>query len=728
MLAVAAAVLLANLPYLLDFFDPNPLGPRSGLLGGATPGLLRGQPTIDPNNGWISQAVSHRAALDWLHLRVPWWNPYEGTGTPLAGGMQSAALFPPTLLTLLANGQLYEHILLEIVAGVSVYLLLRRIAVTRTASVAAGIAFGLNGTFAWFTHAPVNPIPFLPLLLLGIEVAYAASVAGRRGGWWLIAVAGALSVYGGFPEVAYIDALLAILWFAWRCGCLGRQRARRLAVKGGAAVIVGTLLSAPLLIASLDYVNHATTGFHETGYFGSVHLPAEALPQLLLPYTYGPIFGFADPKFISGSIWLNTGGYLSTSLLLFGLIGLFSSGRRGLRLALLVWIVLASARMYDVPGLGQLLGVLPGMGRVAFFRYATPSLELAVVILAALGLDDLARAPRSRRRLLLGGLAALVVVTAAAVGARPLAHQLGGGFGHRPYYMASVVWGVGIVVAGATCALLRSSRARTWVVALLVAGDALVLFAIPEASAPRSVQTDLRPVAFLQRHLGSARFFTMGPFAPNYGSYFGTPSLNSHDDPTPAAFAEYVRARLLAGKRSLFAPVSPRELLQNLDGYRAAGVSYVLSPAGQALPESPATFTLVSRSPSTWIYHLARAAPYFTVTGGGCDLSPHGRGAVQVACPHAATLIRRETYMPGWSARVDGHPARMQRVDHLFQAVSVSPGSHRVTFGYVPPNVGWGLAAFAVGGGWLLLAGAAGRRRWARRQPSLRRRNGSSTR
>ena len=179
MLAVAAAVLLANLPYLLDFFDPNPLGPRSGLLGGATPGLLRGQPTIDPNNGWISQAVSHRAALDWLHLRVPWWNPYEGTGAPLAGGMQSAALFPPTLLTLLANGQLYEHILLEIVAGVSVYLLLRRIAVTRTASVAAGIAFGLNGTFAWFTHAPVNPIPFLPLLLLDEKTHVHSKGRGR---------------------------------------------------------------------------------------------------------------------------------------------------------------------------------------------------------------------------------------------------------------------------------------------------------------------------------------------------------------------------------------------------------------------------------------------------------------------------------------------------------------------------------------------------------------------
>src|SRR5205085_7820743 len=146
MLAVAAAVLLANLPYLLDFFDPNPLGPRSGLLGGATPGLLRGQPTIDPNNGFISQAVSHRAALDWLHLRAPWWNPFEGTGAPLAGNFQTAASFPLTLLTAFANGQLYERVALELIAGISTLLLLRRLSVAVWASVAGAIAFALNGT------------------------------------------------------------------------------------------------------------------------------------------------------------------------------------------------------------------------------------------------------------------------------------------------------------------------------------------------------------------------------------------------------------------------------------------------------------------------------------------------------------------------------------------------------------------------------------------------------
>ncbi len=118
-----------------------------------TPGLLGGKPTIDPSYGFTSQAIGHRAALDLLHLHLPWWNPYEGTGMPLAGETQAAALFPPTLLTAFSDGQLYEHILLELIAGICTYLLLMRIGVTRLAAVAGGIAFALCGKFAWFADA-----------------------------------------------------------------------------------------------------------------------------------------------------------------------------------------------------------------------------------------------------------------------------------------------------------------------------------------------------------------------------------------------------------------------------------------------------------------------------------------------------------------------------------------------------------------------------------------------
>ena len=711
MLAVAGAVVIANLLYVVGVFDANPLGPRSGLLSAMTPGPAPGVPTLDLNDGFISQAVSHRAMLDWLHLQVPWWNPYEATGTPLAGEMASATFFPPTLFTLLSGGQLYERMLLELLAGLSTFLLLRRLSVNRMVAVAAAIAFELNGSFAWFAHAPINPIAFLPLLLLGLESCYSASLDRRRGGWWLVAVAGALSVYAGFPETAYIDTLLAAGWVMWRGGCLGRRRLRPFVAKVAAGAIVGTLLAAPLLLALVNYLGNADLGIHG-GVVGSLSIPPRGLSMLVMPYVFGPIFAYNDPAGVASDLWKSVGGYLSASLVLFALLGLWSRRRRGLKLILLGWVVLSIARIYDEPHLlGQVLGVLPEMSRVAFYRYAFPSLELAVVILAALGLDDVVSQSRSRGRVAFAAALTLVLVVVAIYGAIPLDHQLGSG--HSLYARVSAIWAVSLVAIGAAASLVRRSTRRTLLTTLLVTVDAIALFIVPQLSVPR-VKLDLAPVAYLQRHLGDQRFFTMGPIRPNYGTYFGLAELDATDLPLPSSFAHYVNGRLdpytdplvfvgnnYSGRPST-APSTQDELLANLANFRDAGVAYVLTPPGQTLPEGPSGFQRVFRSPSTWIYHLAGAAPYFSASNPSCAVSPRGREYVQLSCPSPTLLLRRETDFAGWSAEIDGHPRDVRQADGLFQVVNVPAGLHRVTFSYVPPGENWGLAAFIAACGWLI--------------------------
>ncbi len=702
LLAVAAVVLIANVPYLAGIADANPLGLRSGLAASVRAGPLPGERSVDPNDGFTSQALGHRAALDVLGLKAPWWNPYEGTGAPLAGEMQSAALFPPTLLLAFSNGQLYEHVLLELTAGLFTYLLLRRLALARWASAAAGIAFALSGTFAWLSHAPVNPVAFLPMLLLGIELLYSATAAGRRGGFALMAIAGALSVYAGFPEVTYSDTLLGVCWFAWRGACLERSRLPAFAVKGAAGAVIGTLLAAPFLVASADYVSHASLGGH--AHAGAVHLPPAAAPQLALPYVYGPPFAFSDSKLVVFGVWGSVGGFLSVSLILFALVGLAWGRHPGLRLTLGLWLALALSRMFaEPPGLGAVLGFLPGMSRVAFYRYGFPQVELAVVVLAALGLDRLAAGRLSRRNLAWTSGLALALVALAVVEALTYARRLGHGSGQIRYLEASAAWGIAVVVAGAAAMLLRGARARVGVASAIVIIEALVLFLVPEGSAPRSVTIDAAPVAYLQRHLGSARFFTLGPVQPNYGSYFGISSLNVNDVPVPTAFAGYVASRLdqavepdvfvgdLGGGRPSSAPSPEAELLRNLDAYRAAGVAYVVTPPGRKLS---ASFTLVLRSPTAWIYHLARPAPL--VSAPGCAVASSA-GAARLTCARRTLLVRRETALSGWHATLDGHPARLQTVDGLFQALPVGPGSHRVTFSYSPPHLDWAIAAFILG-------------------------------
>jgi hypothetical protein len=168
LVCIAGVVLLANLPALLHLVTTNPLVMNSDLAPG-TSSWLPGLPYIDPNAGYTTQALGHLADLDWLHGHIPWWNPYEGIGVPLAGEMQSGAFFPLTILLAFHQGVLFLQLSLEAITGWSTYFLIRRLGVGRSFSTAGGVAFGLCGTYAWLAHAPIRPVALLPLCLVGVE-------------------------------------------------------------------------------------------------------------------------------------------------------------------------------------------------------------------------------------------------------------------------------------------------------------------------------------------------------------------------------------------------------------------------------------------------------------------------------------------------------------------------------------------------------------------------------
>ncbi len=179
---IVAAVFVANLPALIHLVATNPLDLQSHLDPLSQQGFLAGFPTIDPNNGITAQALGHLVSLDWLSGHIPWWNPYEGVGVPLAGEMASAAFFPLVFIQLFSGGVVWFHLALEVATGLSTYFLVRRIGLGFGAALAAGIAFALNGTFSWLTAANINPIPFLPLLLLGLELGRLGKTSARRWG------------------------------------------------------------------------------------------------------------------------------------------------------------------------------------------------------------------------------------------------------------------------------------------------------------------------------------------------------------------------------------------------------------------------------------------------------------------------------------------------------------------------------------------------------------------
>jgi uncharacterized membrane protein YfhO len=696
-LVIVLFVLLANSLYLTGIFNPNPINRQSGLLSQSSR-LVGGLDTIDPNDGITTQALGHASAEMILHGNVPWWDYNEEVGAPLAGGMQSAALFPLTLLLALTNGVLFFHIVLEMIAGLATYYVLKRLRCSEFASVTGGMLFAINGTFAWLGNAVVNPIAFLPLMVLGVEVAYDKAIHNQKRGWFLIALALALSLYAGFPEVAYLDGLFAVCWALVRLLQLKKGNWKLFAGKVVSGLVIGGALATPILVAFFDLTHDGYVGKH-AGALAGVSLPAgSGLPALVFPYLYGPIFAVTryNPSGVLTAWWGSVGGYVTLSLILLALIGLVSKGNRYVKGLLAGWIVVMIARTYGFPGLYHVLDLLPGMTATAVYRYVQPSFELAFVILAAWGLDRLSHGPKFSRRQILSVSGIWLIIAVTAIIMAVVSQRLT----TAPYHWLLIGGSIGwmLVVVGIIVWSARSSLPyKKYIYTTVLIIDALLMFVVPDFSALHTAQLDTQPVTFLQKNLGNNRFYTLGPIVPNYGSFYNIASINTNNLPLPTNWANYITQSLdhdtipsiFNGKYSTDpTTMSTKDaLFAYLPAYRYTGVKYVVARKGQiSLVEAKQNkLTLVFTSQKTVIYEIANPQSYFEVTNGGCRVMPISKSSVSVDCKQPSTLLRRELYMPGWTAEENGKHLPVTQSGPLFQSVPLPTGSYVVQFSFLPP-------------------------------------------
>ena len=701
-------VVAAHLPYLLEVFSANPMLVDSNLVVHLHRGLLPGGGSIDPNAGFTSQALGHRAILDWVHGHVPWWNPFEGLGAPLAGEMQCAAFFPLVIFLLLSNGQVWFFLILDLVGALATFYLLRRLGIRPWICLACGLAFGLNGTMAWFRFAPANPVCFLPLLLLGIERCRSAALEGRRRGWGMAAGAIALSLVAGFPETAYIDALAAVVWTLARTAGLRRSDIFGFAQRLVTGVVVGVVLAGPVLVAFLDYFPNAYLGGHATA-FAHGSLTRAGVPALLFPYFYGPIFGFGSSAGGRTVVlfWSNVGGYLTGSLVLLATIGIFGRSHRALRIVLAAWALLVFGRIFGVALSTELFNLIPGVRLTAAFRYAYPALEMAVVVLAGLGMEDLVSG-EARRLRIAGAAVGMAAISVLAIDrGLPVVHADVGAH-HVAWARASIAWGVVLMASVVVVALLGRRRLTQAVVVTIVGLDAIAMFVVPELSAPRSGTIDTAAVAYLREHIGQSRFATFGPIAPDYGSYFGLASLNTNDLPVPKLWNHLVKSSLdpnttaisFTGFSSTSAdgPTPAQAFVEHLASYQALAVKYLLVPTqtGAVRLPGPAQLKMEYRDPSVTIYLVPASEALFSAPSGACRAYVLSSSRAHVVCSATTVVTRSEIFMPGWTATVNAHPVRVRRTRSGLQAVTVPAGASTVVFRFLPPHMGLALGGLAV--------------------------------
>ena len=229
----------------------------------------------------------------------------------------------------------------------------------------------------------------------------------------------ALLILAGFPETTFFGALFVVWWAILRLFGPGRTVWRHFVGRLALGSVIGVGVSAPLIVAFADYLPWADVGAHN-GQFAHSSLPVHGLSQLVLPYSLGPIFAFPTvnvPFNALSSLWGSVGGFLTATVVAGALVGVVGAVFSG-----------ASACSGSGSGVGRLSaccghtasprssGYWPRSlwsARPPSIRYTDSTWELAVIVLAVLGLDDVARG-RVRRMMLAGAVVMTGLISAAA--------------------------------------------------------------------------------------------------------------------------------------------------------------------------------------------------------------------------------------------------------------------------------------------------------------------------
>ena len=700
LLALALLVLLpllANILPLLGVVQADQRLIYSGLQQHVVPGFLPGLPSVDNSGGTAYQPAAREALRQWLSGSVPWWDHYQGIGFPLAGELIPGAFSPFLFLQLVPNAAVVQQLVAQIACGLLTFLALRLLSCGVFAALIGGAMFELNGTFAWLGSLWCHPLVALPLSVIGVELLRRTTRRETILGMFCLACATYLAIVASFIEIGYLNGLLVVAWLLVRMSQTTLHGTIRLIALSSMAFVVGLMLAAPQLSALLDALQYGLAS-HSGGIFGPLTLGRASVPQLVMPYLWGPIHDYATPDV--AALWNNVGGYMGIAPIVVASAALTLRSERRVAFMLVGWIVLTVGAQAGVLPMVWLMNRIPGVSFIWQSRYSASSWEFALAVLCAFLINEWS----SKRNPFLAplhkaALAALGLTLAASLVANgTLLHELL----RQPRYW---MWlSASALLALSVCGILvllmtrQSFRARR-LIGVAIVCEALISYAVPTLSLPRYGTLDQNLVTFLAEHIGYARLYSLDRFAPNYGTYYRLPMIDYVEPIVPELWANEVTTTLDPYTVSPFfflerrigdssdRPSREAVLASHATSFGALGLRFAIDRPGRlesAFDRSAGRPRIVYRDDVAAIYQLPDEKPY--AAADHCRLSFASRDDIGSDCTERSRLIRRELYFPGWSARVNGTPTQLRSFSGLFQQVALPRGRSLVRFRYAPAH------------------------------------------
>lgn len=700
----------------------------SGYVPGTIPNKAQYPDTIRQLYPWRTLVTEELKAG-----RLPLWNPYNFSGTPLLANFQSAVFYPLNALYLLLPQTTAWTILIVIQPLLSLlftYWYIRVVGGSRLASLLGAIsyAFSLYAT-VWLQYNTIgHVIVWLPLALLAIE-----SLKQKRTRFWLtlLVFSETSALLAGHPQLAaYL--LFFVFVYTW-------VQAKPLLKFIGLSTALALGISAIQLIPGIELTWYAARSSHEFSFiFQKILIQPQQLLMTIIPNLFGHP---ATRTYWPQDTFIGKVTYIGI-LPLFFLLAAFRIKSRHINLfgiAGLLTLILVTAN--------PITFILYKLN-LPIFSSSSPTLmgfllSFSLAVITSLGLDGWIKEKHSIGKLAHRSLSVIIFFIIMWLSFRSIEH-------YRTTMNAILYSGAvaTMILIGFLIAITRK-KFMIPIVILLISLHAVDLFVQFQKFNPFVPASFVFPQTsmfqFLKEYSATNRFWGYGTASiqANFATQYRLFSPDGYDPLYPKWYGEIIHASkdgklltqfttqtrsdavVVPGFGELDLPSNPYRL-RLLD---ALGVKLILDR-----PENGSTertfpgdrFKLAADVDGWKIYENLKAAPraflvssyltyptpqefenYFfnnafspsdtilleqpldiplgSMTNTSIQIKDYQPNTVTMNVVSDGNLLYlSDTYYPGWNAYVDNTITPILRANYAFRAVYVPPGTHTVRFTFEP--------------------------------------------
>ena len=705
------------------------------------------------------------AAGEW-----PLWMPDVLGGMPGIAACNLVFLYPSDLLCTLSGWSLPVQLWLDLglhvaLAGLGMYLLLRRLGRSVSASLLSGLFFAWSGSQVTQAFGGYyNFIEGIAMVPWAFWAAHKGAQERSWAAWGFCGLAFGLQILSLSAQI-FVCTLAVAAWFSLAMALCrdpqGFGAARQGSTPSVSRVLAGLalalglalLLAAPQILPTLQYL--PLTSRHNFSFAkaseGSIAL-SEALTWLVPGF-----FGWAEPDYHGAMANSFTNPYFGLLPWALATAACASCWRRDAwvrRLSLAALLAFVLAQRHWTP-LHALLLRLPVLSSFGTWSRALFLVTFAVCALAAWGWDALADAATRARALQSAALFCAAALVAASLAWLFAGQGLNAALARMPWVQDHGA-GLALLAADSARAALalacglglwiwaaRRGVPLAWLLALAVCyhaldqGPLLRRFLVPQQPAQIAGRTEFLSAPPAPPGTEPWRVLDMDIRHPNNDILLGYENLYGAESVPLDSFAHIMDSMRSGGRswldwasllnaRYIFEHSKP-EPWQDGDQLRvlanpSAFPRAWLAPETRWVPDAAAAWKALSDpafKPRRTALLLGtntepdqpQALTLSADMGSVAWLSRTPQTCLlDVSAPAPAVLVLSNAWYPSWKALVDGSPAPLLKADGGLQALRLNAGRHQVAIRFDASLFNAGLAACLAGACLLLGLGLAGRR------------------